>query len=190
MPRLLALFALLFLSALLRAAEPSPVQVEVREDGGQLLIEARYQPPVAPALAHAVLTDYEAMPAFVPGLASSRIVGREGNVLRVSQQGRYRFGLLSLAAESLIRVELRGLEEIVCQSLAASQGEFRSTTRLQGQGEATRIVFQAVWQPGNGLLASLGAGAVREQIRAQLAGMQQEMLRRARLDGMAAAAGK
>ncbi|MBE9608233.1 SRPBCC family protein [Chitinilyticum piscinae] len=181
MPRLLFLLVLLYCGA--NAASLSPVSVDVREESGRLLIEGLYQPPVSAELAHAVLTDYEAMPAFVPGLSSSRILQREGPVLKISQHGRYRFGPFTVSGDSVARIELRGREEILCQSLSGSQGEFSSITVLQPLNGSTQIRFRALWQPGNALVATLGTGTVREHVREQLASLQQEMLRRAALAG-------
>lgn len=175
------LFLLLLLAGPLLGAEavPSRVHVEASQDKGVIVVSARYTPPVSRALAFEVLTDYERMSEFVPGMRMSRITGREGRTLRVSQQGSYQYGVISLTIDSRHLIELRAPDEIVSRALDTSNGDYQSTTRLQQLDDATAIEFRAVWQPTNALLASLGSAAVREQVRSQLEGLQLEMLRRA-----------
>ncbi|WP_047396417.1 SRPBCC family protein [Chitinibacter sp. ZOR0017] len=158
--------------------ELASVKVEVSRQEQTLQIRGRYQVAANPDQVFAVLTDYERMQQFVPGLLSSKVLAREGKVLRLQQQSRHQLGPFSVVADSISRIELRAPEEILCQSLQNSQGEFNSSTRIQGLGERSEVIFEASWRPTNSVLLNLGSSAVRARVQEQLASMQQEIQRR------------
>ena len=93
------LFAtLLILSMPAMASEPAP-EVAVRriEAAGEQVfeVEASGSVKAAPALVWKVLTDYEAMPEFVPDLKKNKVVSRTGNRAIIEQAGVARFLFLS-----------------------------------------------------------------------------------------------
>lgn len=59
-----------------RAAGSQPGTVSVREEQGVYRVSASFTTPQPAAIAHAVLTDYEQIPRFMPDVRTSRIVER------------------------------------------------------------------------------------------------------------------
>ena len=78
--------------ALAQSEEPlvDENSIQVRRQGEVWIVEARFTAPVPPALAWAVLTDFDNMARIVSNLNASRVVSRQGNVLQVEQKGRAR----------------------------------------------------------------------------------------------------
>jgi len=68
------------------AAESQPASVTVHEDGGVYRVAASFVTPQSSAVAHDVLTDYEAIPRFMPDVRSSRIVERGAASIVVEQE--------------------------------------------------------------------------------------------------------
>jgi hypothetical protein len=68
------------------AAESQPASVTVRQEGGIYRVAASFVTPQSSAAAHDVLTDYEAIPRFMPDVRSSRIVERRAASIVVEQE--------------------------------------------------------------------------------------------------------
>jgi ribosome-associated toxin RatA of RatAB toxin-antitoxin module len=66
-----------------RASAPA---VTVREERGVYSVAARFQVPQSTALALAVLTDYEQIPRFMPGVETSIVLERAGELVIVEQE--------------------------------------------------------------------------------------------------------
>ena len=67
-------------------APASAPAVTVREEGGVYSVAARFQVPQSPALALAVLTDYEQIPRFMPGVETSIVLERASGLVIVEQE--------------------------------------------------------------------------------------------------------
>ena len=82
MPRSLThIAALLLLAGAAWALSDDEVTVDYRD--GTYYGSLRLRTPASPAVVMAVLTDFERMPEFMPGLTSSRIVARHHNQYQV-----------------------------------------------------------------------------------------------------------
>ena len=68
------------------AAESQPASVTVQEDRGLYRVAASFVTPQSSAVAQDVLTDYEAIPRFMPDVQSSRIVERRATSIVVEQE--------------------------------------------------------------------------------------------------------
>ena len=68
------------------AAESQPTSVTVHEERGVYRVAASFVTPQSSAVAHDVLTDYEAIPRFMPDVESSRIVERRATSIVVEQE--------------------------------------------------------------------------------------------------------
>ena len=93
-----AIFCLLFALAMPAVAQPLPeVAVKRVDAAGEQVFEVTASGTVmaAPAAVWKILTDYEAMPEFVPDLKKNRVVSRNGNQAIIEQAGVARFMFLS-----------------------------------------------------------------------------------------------
>lgn len=153
------------------------VAVDLR-DGlytGTLQLQLR----VPEMLARAVLTDFDNMARFMPGLRSSRVITREGNAWHVAQEGRADFGPFALPFQSERRVEQMADGSLVATALSGSTRHMRSVLRLHATGPTSvqldyRIeMIPAVWIPG-----SVGVAFLRHELADQFTALSTEMERR------------
>ena len=84
--------------ATLCAAAPDAASVDVQAARNGELIEVRAHAVVDATLAvvWGTLTDYERLPEFIPGMASSRVIARQGATVIVEQTGEARFLFLAV----------------------------------------------------------------------------------------------
>ncbi len=163
------------------AGAAEALQVEVRRDSGKIMLSGSFSAPVSKELAWAVMTDFEHMPQFLPNLKSSRILSREGHVWRVAQQGVIPLLLLDYGYESIRDIELTPMQVMHSHSVGGNAGETHAKTTLDFKDQQTRVQYSATWSPTSSLIASLGLDMMREQLGLHFRALQQEMLKRAKV---------
>ena len=176
-------FLTLTLNALLVAATPAlaaavDTQVAVSRRGDVFLVDAVLVAPVTGREAWNVLTDFDAMSAFVPNLDTSRVTARNGERLRVEQTGVARWGPLAHAFSMVREVELEPIQLVRSRSLSESPMQVRSQTRFASVAGGTEIrhhveISLDTWMP-----AALIEPFLRHEVREQFDAVVAEMLRR------------
>lgn len=157
------------------------VSVYVTRSGENLALTAEFRVPVNQRLAWDVLTDFEHMSAFVPGLRESHVLNLAGNQLTVEQKGESTVGLLPVEYESVRVVELKPYQSIHSRTLKGSLGNVEGVTRLTAEGRHLTLVhYSASVHPDSSLALWFPSSYVKDGLQTQFQAMRQEMLRRAR----------
>lgn len=187
MPRFLApVIALLFSALLLAhlviaddaASAVDSKDVRVERAGDSFSVDVRMYAPVPPALAWAVLTDFERMAEFIPNLTHSQIVERGEDRIQVKQKGVARYGPFSSSFESVRDIRLTPPREIRAHGIGGNIKRMESLMRLEAEGEGTRLEYHAEVQPDFWLPPLFGPSFVRHETAEQFSAMIREMLRR------------
>lgn len=134
--------------------------------------------PAPPATALAVLTDFEHMAEFMPGLESSRILSHQGNSYQVAQRGKVKFGPFSMSFESLRQIDVVDGQRILSRSLAGSARRMHSEMRIQPLEHGTRLEYRIEVEPESWIPSSLGANFLQHQLAEQFNALTKEMFRR------------
>lgn len=159
---------------------PEPV-VQVNELNGKLVLNISYRVPVSPREAWAVLTDFENMPAFVPGLESSKVLMRTGKTIQVEQTGSVRFGMLPIQYASRRQIEIVPYQSISSHTLSGN-ARLDSIMLLTPSGSGTLLTYHATAVPDLPVPNSLISSSLGEMLENQFKAMGQEMARRAQLN--------
>jgi ribosome-associated toxin RatA of RatAB toxin-antitoxin module len=93
----------LVLTGAMAEAGPAPT-VTVREARGVYSVSARFHVPAAPAVALAVLTDYENIPRFLPDVTSSTVRERSGSGAIVEQEAVSRMLMFSKTVHLVLEI--------------------------------------------------------------------------------------
>ena len=184
-------FLAVALNALLVAVAPASAaavdtQVAVSRRGDVFLVDAVLVAPVTGREAWNVLTDFDAMSAFVPNLDTSRIAARQGERLRVEQTGVARWGPLAHSFSMVREVELEPMQLVRSRSLGESPMQVRSQTRFASVAGGTEIrhhveISLDTWMP-----AALIEPFLRHEVREQFDAVVAEMLRRRAVEAVPA----
>lgn len=159
------------------AVAEASVRVERIANGGfavDLLMLAR----VPPAMAWAVLTDFEHMASFVPNLTRSQVLSSQGNLLQVSQKGVARYGPFSTEFESIRDIELIPKREIRAHGRGGNVRQMESLMQLEATDEGTRLRYHAEVLPGFWFPPWVGTALVRHETAEQFSAVINEMQRR------------
>ena len=162
------------------AADPpaTRVDIDLRQAGRTFVVDATFSAPVPPSVAWDVLTDFEHMDAFVPNLAESRIVARDGNLLTILQYGVARFGPLALRFESVRQVTLAPFATIRSTQLRGTMDKLDSTTTFTAEGTGTRLTYHVEAIPGTLFPDVIARRFLRHEIAEQFEAIVREMVRR------------
>jgi ribosome-associated toxin RatA of RatAB toxin-antitoxin module len=87
------------------AAADAPPEISVRDNpAGAYVVSARFSVAEAPAVVRAVLTDYDRIPRFMPGVESSRVIDRDAGRVRLEQEAVSSFMMFSKRVYLLLDV--------------------------------------------------------------------------------------
>ena len=166
------------------AAEWLPIsekQVEVTHQEGHYLAHLVFEVPVSRALAIDVLTDFDHLAEFLPGLRLSRLRSREGRTFLVEQAGEVRFGPFHFDFESLRQIEMTADGRLLSTTLKSSSGPSSSEMRVSPTASGTRLDYWLDVQPRLWIPSSYGMSMMRHELATQFTAMAREMLRRQHL---------
>lgn len=172
------------------------MQVDVVRSGRRFDATADLDLAADAATVWATITDYAALPAFMPGIRACRVLKREpagaqGERLEVEQTGEFRFLLFAQAMTVRLDVEHRARRVAVARAVrfdlgALGSGAIRTFDgryeigRSQGRGAAARTAlrYTAVIELALPPPPAIGHFAVRQNLAAQLEAVAAEAARR------------
>jgi ribosome-associated toxin RatA of RatAB toxin-antitoxin module len=160
-------------------AEEAVVHAQRRGDGVE--VRARAFLAVPREVAWQVLTDYEQLPAFIPGIRKSVVRERQGNRLRLEQSGEARFLFFSFPIEVVLEVSESPRDWVVSRSVRGNLR--RMLGRYELLGEPGRggvlLLYSGFVEPDFELPPLVGAAALRSMAEDQFRAMVKEIERRA-----------
>lgn len=161
------------------AADPAgDVAVAVDLVGETVEVQVAFSVPASRALTWAVLTDFDHMTAFISNLRASRVESRQGNVLRVTQQGAARRGFLAFPFDVTREIHLTPMSRIESHLIRGSMKSQDGVTELSGMDEETRVVFHGRSVPDVWIPPVVGKTFIEREIREQFFELRGEILRR------------
>ena len=176
--RLLWTAAAVITATLSAAAAPEP-EVSVRESGGIFSVSATFVVAQPADVVRAVLTDYDGIPRFMPGVESSRVLRRTGDVVHVEQQAVSKYMMFSKRVHLVLEVE-EGVAVIrfrdQCnRSFAIYQGSWTFTSGPRG----TEIHYALTAKPEFGVPGFVLRKVLDRDARVMIDGLRAEIAARA-----------
>ena len=136
---------------------------------------------VPAAAAWQVLTDYERLPTFIPGITRSSVRSRDGNRLTVEQAGEARFFIFSFPIE--VRLEVLESPPYTVSSRALGGNLRRLDGRYELMPDSARgavvLRYTGEIEPDFTLPPLIGLAAMRHMVEEQFTAMVAEIERRA-----------
>jgi hypothetical protein len=160
------------------AAEDGRADVRIVQQGPVFVIDATLHAPVVPELAWQVLTDFERMETFVPNLADSRIVARDGPHVTILQHGIARFGPFSIRFESERVVTLAPPSSIRSVQTRGSMDKLESLTTFAPAPGGTALAYHVEAIPGALYPDVITRRFLAHEVTEQFEAIVREMVRR------------
>ncbi len=121
--------------------------VTVREERGVYFVEARFQVPRNSEVVHAVLTDYDHIPRFMPGVKRSTVLERTPGRALVEQEAVSRLMMFSKRVHIVLEIaegtDVLTFRDRCIQSFSRYEGSWTWSDR----DSATVITYQLVAKP-------------------------------------------
>jgi Polyketide cyclase / dehydrase and lipid transport len=170
------------------------LRVDVRRKGRTFEADAECWIDASSTVVWETITDYAALPAYMPGIRSCRVIertreGRDGERLRVEQQGEFRFLLFAQELKVHLDIEHRGRRVAHARALSFDLGVLkgRAIETFEGRYELERATARGpVILRYSALIVSrlppppaIGSAAVRQNLETQLRAVVRESERRA-----------
>lgn len=160
------------------ADQDKAIDVDVRIQGGEVIVDVNFHVRVTPQEAWAVMTDFDHATEFISKLEKSVILSRTGEMLVVSQKGTMGWGLFSVPIETVTEIRLTPYEKMQARMVSGNMKKNESTTRLIADASGTRVVYHLESIPDVWLPPIIGRVMVEFETRARFGQLVGEILRR------------
>ena len=134
------------LSGAMADAGPAPI-VTVREERGVYSVSARFHVPEPPAVALAVLTDYENIPRFLPDVTSSVVRERSETRLVVEQEAVSRMMMFSKKVHLMLEIFEEAGAIRFRDRCGRSFEQYEGAWRVAASGTGSEITYELTAKP-------------------------------------------
>jgi ribosome-associated toxin RatA of RatAB toxin-antitoxin module len=160
---------------------PEAVSVQARRQGTAVYIEMQAAVKAPLDVIWNTLTDYNRLAEFIPGMASSRIVEKRGNILIVEQSGTARLWLFSYAIDVVVKVTEQRPHAISVNVISGNLKQLEGGYQLQPLGDGSGnhlLTWTGVIEPALPAPIAMTLPLIRNSLSQQFEGMVHEIERR------------
>ncbi|MCU0809545.1 MAG: hypothetical protein MUE59_00660 [Thiobacillaceae bacterium] len=155
-----------------------PPSVNFQQQGTRLLVSGSVSVPVAPATAWAVLTDYERVPEFVPGMRVSRVIEKSDNTRVLEQQGEMLANNMRMLYLGTLRVVEEPISKLSVQFLSGTFRNMQGQWIVQGKSAPVTLAYQLDYDTGTPYPSPVMVGMLQQQVIHWVTSLAAEMERR------------
>ena len=170
---------LLLLHAAPATAEQSPANVTVREEKGVYTVVARFSVDQPPSVALTVLTDYEQIPRFMPGVRTSIVRERGAGWALVEQEAESRLMLFSKRLHLVLQIEEQPDALIFRDRCGQTFTRYEGAWHLSGSEGHTMITYELTAEPSFDVPAVILKRLLRRDSGRMIVSLQREIAARA-----------
>lgn len=160
---------------------PADISLKTARHGDSFKVEAAAEFEAEVTLAWEVLTDYDRLSEFIPGMHSSRIVSRNKRSVIVDQSGEARLLFLSFPIQVRLEVEEFPYQRIVSRAIEGNFRELRGAYTLETRGRRLLLHYTGSLTPDFSIPPLIGTILVRNTVAKRFGAMVDEIMRRQRL---------
>ena len=171
-PALWLLLLLLVLPVTGRAAE---ISVQTTRHGDSFEVEATAQIEADVADAWKVLTAYDRLAEFIPGMQESRVVLRDGSKVVIDQRGEASLLFFTFPMRVRLAIEEFPNDRIVSNAIAGNFKELHGVYHLQAWDAGLRLRYEGRFTPDFGVPPLIGTLVVRSTVERRFIAMVREI---------------
>jgi ribosome-associated toxin RatA of RatAB toxin-antitoxin module len=159
-------------------ADAAAIDVKAARQGNTFEVSADAVLQADAAVAWEVLTDYDRLADFIPGMHSSTLVSRDGNRAVVDQRGEASLLFFHFPIEVRLAIEEQPPERIESRAVAGNFRELEGAYRLEADGARLRLQYHGRFTPDFDIPPLIGTMLVRHTLQLRFGAMVEEILRR------------
>lgn len=153
--------------------------VDIDRNGSTFAVRAEATVAAPTATVWQVLTDYDNLSRFIPGLSRSAVQARDGNRVVVEQKGEARFLVFSYPIEVRLEILESPTDAIVSRAIEGNLKRMQGRYELRKSAGGIQLRYRGELEPDFGLPPIIGTLAVRAMVEEQFGAMVAEIERRA-----------
>lgn len=153
--------------------------LDVERRGRDILVHAWAEMEASAELAFATLVDYDRLADFIPNIALSRTVARDGSRALIEQRGRAGFGPFGQQFTLMLAIDEEPFAAIRASAVGGDFRRFDASYQLtEIDATTTRLVYRATLEPNAIVPPLVGLSIMRALVRRQFEAMVSEITRR------------
>lgn len=157
---------------------PAPL-VDIKEaGGGKLAVSATLTLPVRPCEVYAMLTDYDHLPSFIPGLLQSSYERISANRVKVRQLGEVQVLFFHVQMNSLLEMEETPNQRIVFRQIEGDLASYGGQWDFAATEGGSRISYDSTMSFKGFVPLFIARSALRNEVEEQFAAIAKEALAR------------
>ena len=171
----LFLILLGLLLALPLEASAARIELEVTRRDDTFDVRARAEIDADPIAAWGVLTDYDRLAEFIPGMQESKVVARTGSTVIVDQRGDATLLFLTFPMRARLEIQEHPFESVVSNAVSGNFKDLHGEYHLKVSGTGMVLNFSAIFTPDFSFPPLLGTLIVRSAAQRRFAAMVAEI---------------
>ena len=151
------------------------ISVHATRHGDSFEVDARAEIDATVADAWKVLTDYDRLSAFIPGMLESRVVSRDGSSVVVDQRGETSVLFFTYPIQVRLAIEEQPYERIVSTAVSGNFKDLTGVYVLQAREGRLSLRYEGKFTPDFGYPPLLGTLIVRSTVEKRFGAMVREI---------------
>jgi len=160
------------------AAAADPITVNFQQQGTRLMASGELAVPVSAETAWEVLTDYERVPEFVPGMRISRVVERTGDICMVEQQGEMMANNLRMFYQGVLKIIKEPPDRLSVQFVSGTFRNMQGQWTVSGKNSPVKLGYQLELDTGTPYPSPIMVAMLQQQVTLWVSSLAAEMERR------------
>jgi ribosome-associated toxin RatA of RatAB toxin-antitoxin module len=151
------------------------IQLEVERRADTFDVRAEAEIDADPIAAWEVLTDYDRLAKFIPGMQESKVVTRTGSTVIVDQRGDATLLFLTFPMRARLEIQEQPFESVVSNAISGNFKDLHGEYHLKVAGTGMVLQFTATFTPDFSFPPLLGTLIVRSAAHRRFAAMVAEI---------------
>ena len=151
------------------------IAVQVVRHGDSFEVEATADIDAGVGDAWKVLTDYDRLSEFIPGMLESRVVSRDGFSVVVDQRGETSVLFFTYPISVRLAIEEQPYERIASTAISGNFKDLSGIYVLQARGDGLTLRYEGKFTPDFAYPPLLGTLIVRSTVEKRFGAMVQEI---------------
>lgn len=118
------------------------LKVDVKRAGDAFLIYVSYIVPISGCQAIAFLTNYEDA-KNIPGIVESKVIGRDGNKVRVERLVQERIVLIPIMMKSIVEYTEISQTQLNFEQLVGDTRSYKGSWQIMPEGDGTKLRYES-----------------------------------------------
>lgn len=118
------------------------LKVDVKRAGDAFLIHVSYNVPISGCQAIAFLTNYEDA-KNIPGIVESKVIGRDGNKVRVERHVQERIVLIPIMMKSIVEYTEITQSQLNFEQLVGDTRSYKGSWQIMPEGDGTKLRYES-----------------------------------------------